>query len=259
MSFSRLVVIAVNAFREVIRDRILYLVALYGVGFVVLGALLPRVAANTQDKMLMDMGLAAIALIGLVTAILVGTGLVNKEITKRTIYVLMAKPVTSVDLVVGKHLGLTAVLGVLLAAMTVLYLGQLSLSGIAYPSGSLLLAVGYTLLELSLITAVAILFGVITSPLLAALLTLGVYLVGQLSPDLIELSELIDSPALTRLTNGLYLVLPDLSRLNWRNQAVYGLELMPEPAALAVHALYGLLYIVVMLAIASAILSRREF
>ncbi|MGF1514789.1 MAG: ABC transporter permease [Elainellaceae cyanobacterium] len=258
MSLSRLLAIAVNVFREVIRDRILYLIGLYGAALLLLATLLPKVAANTQDKILLDVGLAAIALIGLATTIFVGTGLVNKEIARRTIYVLMAKPVSPVELVVGKHLGLTAVLGVLVGAMTAIYLLQLSFSGIAYPTGSLLLSAVYTLLELSLITAVAILFSVVTSPLLANLLTLAVYLMGQLSPDLIELSKLADGPT-TRLVESLYLVLPDLSRLNWRNQAVYGPDLLPEPGVLAGHALYGLLYIAVVLAIASGIFSRREF
>ncbi len=257
MSFRRLFAIATNVFREVIRDRILYLIALYAVALFAVAALLPQVAANTQDKILLDVGLAAIAFIGLATAAFVGTGLVHKEIAKRTLYALMAKPVSAAELVVGKHLGLTAVLGVLVGAMTLVYLLTLSLGGVSYPLWGLLLAVGYTLLELSLIAAVALLFGIVTGPLLATLLTLAVYLTGQLSPDLIKLSAIALSPAITRITDALYLVLPDLSRLNWRNQAVYGN--LPDPTALAGHALYGVLYTALILAIAVALFSRREF
>ena len=250
--------IAVNVFRQAIRDRVLYLVGLYAIGLVLLGALLPQVAANTQDKILLDVGLGAIALIGLATAIFIGTNAIPTEIRQRTIYTLLAKPITAIDIVVGKHLGLSAVVGVLVGAMTVVYLLQLTLSAVTYPLASLLIAVGYTWLELSLVIAVALLVSLVTGPLLAVLITLALYLIGQLSPDLVALSQLTESPLTRRIVDGLYLVLPDLSRLNWRNQAVYGLELMPTPLSLAGHALYSLLYIVVLLAIASAVLSRRE-
>ena len=258
MSLARVLAIAANVFREVIRDRVLYLIALYALGLMLLAALLPQVAANTQDKILLDVGLGAIAILGVAAAIFIGTSVITNEITKRTIYLLMAKPVSPADLVVGKHLGLTAVLSVLVGAMTLIYLLQLTLSEISYPLGSLLFAVSYTVLELSLVAAIAILVSLITGPLLAVLITLAVYLIGQLSPDLIALSQIADSPAMGRITDALYLVLPDLSRLNWRNQAVYGTELLPDPTASAGHALYGLLYIMLLLAIASTILGRRE-
>ncbi|MGB3615115.1 MAG: ABC transporter permease [Elainellaceae cyanobacterium] len=258
MSLARVLAIAANVFREVIRDRILYLIALYALGLVLLAALLPQVAANTQDKILLDVGLGAIAIVGVTTAIVVGTTLITTEISKRTIYLLLVKPVTPADLIFGKHLGLTAVLGTVVGAMTLVYLLQLTLSGISYPWGSLLLSIGYTILELSLVVAIAILVSLLTGSLLAILMTLAVYLIGQLSPDLIALSQITDSPAMGRIVEVLYLVLPDLSRLNWRNQAVYGMDLLPDPATLAGHALYGVLYIILVLTLASAILSRRE-
>ncbi|MEO0406987.1 MAG: ABC transporter permease [Cyanobacteria bacterium P01_A01_bin.135] len=255
---SRTVAIAANLFRQAVRARVLYLVGLYALGLVAAGALLPQVAANTEDKMLLDVGLGAIALIGLAAAIFLGTSAIPTEISKRTLYVLLAKPVTPAEIVVGKHLGLSAVLGALVAAMTLIYLLQLTLSATAYHLGSLLLAAGYTWLELSLMVAVALLASLVTGPLLAVLVTLAVYLIGQLSPDLVAFSQLTDSPLTRRLMEGLYIVLPDLSRLNWRNQAVYGPELLPEPLALVGHGLYGLLYMFVLLAIASLLLSRRE-
>jgi ABC-type transport system involved in multi-copper enzyme maturation permease subunit len=219
--------------------------------------LLPQVSADTQDKILLDLGLAAINILGVIVAVFVGTGLVNKEIEKRTVLVLITKPINRIEFIVGKHLGLSGVLAVLTAAMTVIYLIVLTFSKINYPLGSILVSTLFLFLQLCLITAVALLFGVFTSSLLATLLTFGVYLVGNLSRDLVELGRLSRNPNIEKLTEGLYLVFPDLSRLDLKNEAVYGL--LPSPLTLLSNGAYGLLYIVLLLAIAILIFLWREF
>lgn len=259
MSIGRVWVIATNVFREVIRDRILYLIGFFAIVLLAIAALLPYVAVNAQDKILLDVGLAAIGITGLVTAVFVGTGLVNKEIEKRTVFVLIAKPISRSEFIVGKHLGLTAVLAVLVAAMTLIYLGILALNQVSYPLGSILLSVVYQLLELSLITAVAILFGVFTSSILATVLTFAVYLMGHFSRDLVEFGKLAENATVERVTEAAYLILPDLSRLTLRNEAVYGTDLLPPPIELLGHAAYGVVYAVLLLAIATFIFARREF
>jgi ABC-type transport system involved in multi-copper enzyme maturation permease subunit len=257
MNFYRVLVITANVFREVIRDRVLYLIALFALFLAACTRLLPEIAAATEDKMLLDVGLAAMNLLGLVIAVFVGTGLVNKEIEKRTVLVLVAKPVSRTEFIVGKHLGLSAVLAVLVAAMTVLYMAILSFSQVAYPVGSILVSSLYLFLQLSLITAVAIAFGVFTSSILATLLTFAVYLMGNFSHDLVALGKLSKNPAIESMTRNLYLVLPDLSRLDLKNQAIYGQ--LPAVDVLFSNAGYGLLYTILLLAIASLVFSQREF
>lgn len=258
MSLGRVWVIATNVFREVVRDRVLYLIGFFALLMVAATVLLPQVSVGSQGKIILDLGLAAIELLGLVIAVFVGTGLVNKEIEKRTVLVLMAKPLSRVEFIVGKHLGLTAVLAVLVAAMTAIYLAVLSLNQVEYSTPSILLAALYQILTLSLIAAVAILFGVFTSSLLATLFTFAVYLMGNFSRDLVTLGK-SQSPAIQNVIQGLYLALPDLARLNLKNQAAYGLNLMPSPAELLANAAYGLFYTVLLLTIATLIFSRREF
>ena len=150
-------------------------------------------------------------------------------------------------------------LAVLVATMTAIYLAFLYFGNIPYPLGSILLAALYLFLQLSLITSVAIVLGVFTSSVLATMLTFAVYLMGNFSQDLVQLGRVSGNRGLESLTQGLYLVLPDLSRLDLKNQAVYGLELLPNPLTLIANAGYGLLYTVLLLAIAILIFSRREF
>lgn len=259
MNLIRIGVIARNVFLEVIRDRILYLVPLYALLMVVAAVLLPEVAAGAQNKITLDLGLAGINLISVVVAVFVGTGLVNKEIEKRTVLVLIAKPINRLEFIVGKHLGLSAVLAVLIGLLTIALLVILSLARIGYPLTSVLVAVVFMFLEVVLLTAVAILFGVFTSSLLATLMTFSVYLVGHLSQDIVALGKLSENPGIQRVTNAVYLVLPDLERLNLKNEAIYGIQALPGSPELASTVFYTIIYTALLLAIAVGIFGRRQF
>lgn len=259
MSLGRIFVMAKNVFREVVRDRILYIIGFYALMLAAALRLLPEVAATTQNKIFLDFGLAVMSVLGVIVATFVGTGLVNKEIEKRTVLVLIAKPISRSEFITGKHLGLSAVLALLVTAMTAIYLAILQFWKIPYPLGSILLSALYLFFQLSLIAAAAIVLGVFTSSVLATLLTFAIYLMGHFSQDLVELGHLSHNPGLERFTQGVYLILPDLSRLDLKNQAVYGPELLPSPLTLIANAGYGLLYTILLLAIAILIFSRREF
>lgn len=254
---SRVASIAANGFREVIRDRILYFIGFFALLMVLALRILPDISVGTDEKILLDLSLGAVGLLSAIVAIFVGTGLINKEIEKRTVLVLIPKPISRAELMIGKHLGLSAVLVVLVSIMSALGLGLLSLNGITYPLGAIIISLIYLMIELSLLVAVALLFGVFTSSILATLLSFGVYLVGHFSRDLLELGKISENPAVKRFTETLYLVLPDLSRLNFRNEAVYGL--LPNTTELISNALYGILYTILLLAIATLIFSRRQF
>ena len=257
MNLIRVFTIANNGFREVIRDRILYFIGFFALLLILAQRIIPEIAAGTHEKILLDFGIGAIAILSVIVAIFVGTALINKEIEKRTLLMLIPKPISRAELILGKHLGLTAVLGVTIIIMMAIYLGMLSFSQIEYPVGALAISAVYLLLELSLIVAVAILFGVFTSSILATLLSFGVYLMGHFSEDLVELGKLSKNASIESLTTSLYLVLPNLSRLDLKNEAVYGL--LPSSTELLSHAVYGILYTALLLIISMMIFAQKEF
>jgi Cu-processing system permease protein len=257
MSLYRIWVIATNCFQEVIRDRVLYFIGFFALLLVIALRLLPEISANTQDKIFLDLGIGAITFLSAIVAIFVGTSLINKEIEKRTVLVLIPKPISRAEFIIGKHLGLSGVITVMISIMMLVYLGLLLWSGISFPLGSLLVALIYLLLQLILIIAVAITFGVFTSSILATLLSFGVYLMGNISQDIVELGKLSQNESIESFTQFFYLILPDLSRLNLQNEAVYGI--LPNAPELLSSAAYGLVYTGVLLAIAIIIFSRRQF
>ena len=256
-TLGRTMAIAANVFREVIRDQALYLIGFYALFLVIANRLLPEISAFTEKKIIFDVGLALIAVLGLIIAIFVGAGLVNKEIDQRTVFVLIAKPVSRVEFLLGKHWGLSAVLGVLVAAMTAILIALLHLTQVPYSLVSILIFAAFLFIQLSLIAAIAISFGVFTSSLLASFLTLAVYFMGQMSRDIVSLGKLTKNPQIEELTRNLYLILPDLARFDFKDQVPY--NLIPSPDILLSNAGYGLLYMILVLAIAALIFSAREF
>jgi Cu-processing system permease protein len=257
MNIFRVWAIGTNVFREVFRERVLYVAALFGVALVIAVLLLNEVSGGAEGKISLDAGLAGITLLGLTVAAFMGAGLINKEIEKKTALVLMAKPMSRSEFIVGKHLGLTSILGVLVLLMNLMLFGVMTWRGIPFSWTTLTVSGLYLVLELSLITAVALLFSVFTSSLIATVLTFAVYLMGHFSQNLVTLSQTIKTDSVKSIVKGIYLVFPDLSRLDLKNQAVYGL--LPDSGTMALNAGYGVLYIILLLAIASLIFSRREF
>ncbi|WP_096603148.1 ABC transporter permease subunit [Calothrix sp. NIES-2100] len=259
MNFSRILVMASNVFQEVIRDRILYIIGFYTLILAAAIRILPEIAASSENKIFLDFGIVLMSVIALIVAVFIGTGLVNKEIEKRTILVLIAKPISRSEFITGKYFGLSAVLAVLITIMTVIYLGFLQVAHVPHGTASILIAIVFLFLQISLINALAISFGSFTSSLLAVILTFAVYLMGNISQDLLKFGRLSRNPGIEHLTQALYLILPDLSRLDLKNHAVYGLQALPSPTAMMANAGYGLLYSSMLLAIAILIFSRREF
>jgi len=257
ISILRIWAIAANSFREVIRDRILYFIGFFALLMAFAWRLLPEIAVGTHQKIFLDLGLAAIGLLGVIVAVFVGTGLINKEIDKKTILVLIPKPLSRAEFILGKHLGLSGVLAVMLGVMLVIYLLMLLGMKVSFQALPLIVSVFYLGLELILIAAVAIAFGVFTSSILATLMTFGVYLMGHISKDLIQLGIISKNPNILAITKNIYLILPDLERLNFRNEAVYGL--LPSADVLIANALYSLVYTGLLLGISILIFSRRQF
>jgi ABC-type transport system involved in multi-copper enzyme maturation permease subunit len=257
MSLIRIWAVASNVFREIMRERIFLTIGFYAVLMLAAWQLLPAISGAAQDKILTDFGTASSSLLGVAIAIFVGTNLINKEIEKRTVFTIVTKPISSIEFILGKHLGLSAVLAILVAGMTAIYLLVLSLSQISYHLGPLLLSSLFLFLELCLIAAASLLFGVFTSSILAILLTFSLYLVGHLSEGMVKLAGVTKNPGFQQLTDNLYLILPDLSRLNLKNDAVYGV--LPPTDMLLINAGYALVYTTALLVTTTVIFSRRQF
>ena len=269
MNARTLARIAGAVFRESVRDRVLY--NLVGFALLVIGAsyLIGQLTAGQDVKIIKDLGLAAMSLFGLFIAIFIGIGLVAKEVERRSIYSLIAKPVRRSELVVGKYLGLTLTIAFNLAVMAAVWyavLGYMSwmendMAKRAWEASAtdprMLVAVYLLFVQLMLVIAIALFFSTFSSPLLSAAFAFGLYVAGHFSADLKNFDLAVGDSPVRHVTTALYYVLPNMAAFDVKNAVVHA---QPVPAGyIALTTLYGAAYIAVLLAASAWIFRRRDF
>ena len=248
-------VVAVSVFRESVRDKVLYSLVLFAVLLMAASYLIGQLTAGQDLKIIKDLGLAAIAVFGLLIAVFIGIGLVWKEVERRSIYSLLAKPIRRDQFVLGKYAGLALTLLVNVAAMTAAYYAVLAWLGGADPA--LLKAVLLIAVELQLVTALALFFSTFSSPFLSAVLTFGLWVIGSFNEDLRNFDAVVDAPAAVWLARGLYYVLPNFGAFDVKMQVVHGLTV--PWSYVAFTSAYGLVYVALLLTGGVMIFSRRDF
>lgn len=237
---------------EMLRERILYVVLLFAVVLVGSSSVLTPLAPGAQRKVVADFGLASIDLLGLLVILLSGAGLVRREIDRRSLDIILCRPVGRLEYLLGKCLGLTATLVALVGAMTLVLASTLAVSGFGW-EWRYLLAIGTSLLELFVVASLAVLFSTITSPTLAALFTLALFAAGNLSSTVVRLTQ---SETLHTIVDASRFVVPALDLFDLRAAVVHG---VPVPAAqLLAAAAYALAYALAALYAASLVFRRRE-
>ncbi len=249
-------VIALNTFKEAIRDRILYLLFFFAAVALVFSRLLAVLTVGDRVKIIKDVGLASISLFGVLMAIMVGTGLVYKEIDKKTIYTLLSKPIQRWQFLLGKFFGLVLTLFIMILAMSLIFL-VIVLLHTGRVEGLMLLAILFIFIELVLITAVAILFSCFSTPILSSIFALSFYLIGHLSWGLETLILKTQPGAARTFLRGLSAVLPDLENFNFKTEIVHGLTI--DPRFYFFSAAYGLVYTLFILTLAVMIFRKRDF
>jgi ABC-type transport system involved in multi-copper enzyme maturation permease subunit len=261
--------IALNVFRESVRDKVLYNLVAFAILMIGASYLIGELTAGQDVKIIKDLGLAATSIFGLFIAIFIGIGLVSKEVERRSIYNLLSKPVGRHQVVLGKYAGLVLTLAVNLAVMAgALYalLGAIDwIAGARIAAGletplldpALLKAVALTFVELSIVTAIALFFSTFSTPLLSAAFTFGLFVAGRFSADLRNFDQVVDSRGAQLLARAMYWVLPNLAPFDVRAQVVHGQVVTAGYVALT--SAYGLVYISALLVAATFIFSRRDF
>jgi ABC-type transport system involved in multi-copper enzyme maturation permease subunit len=254
----RVFAIARNAFREAVRDRVLYNLVVFVLLLIAGAIFLSEISAGQEAKIIVDLGLSAILLFGVFIAIFVGVGLVYKEIERRTLYAILSKPIGRGEFLLGKYLGLCLTLLVNVAIMGV----GLSLALVYVRRGwdplvvRIWPAIFLIYIELVILTGVAMLFSAFSSPALSALLAFFVFVIGHFSADLKMLAASMGTAPSRWIFAGLYYLLPNFANYNAITAAAHG-EVI-DSRAIAAGAVYGVVYVAVLLAATTLIFSRRN-
>jgi ABC-type transport system involved in multi-copper enzyme maturation permease subunit len=247
--------VATTTFRESIRNRTVLAILLLALAFIASAQVLAALSLDQRVRVIMDWGLFCVSAFGVVLAILIGVNLVHKEVRRKTLYVILSRPIHRWQYVVGKYLGLAFTLLVEVGALSVALVILLAIEGVA-PDHLLMKALYVSLVEVLLVAAVAVMFASFSTPYLSGFLTLGLFVVGRSLPVLNKLADKVDSIFAHGLLKGLFFTLPDLADFNLATRVVHGLDIPAREVAFL--SVYGMGYVLILLFVAIFSFSRRD-
>lgn len=264
-----ILLVAGAVFRESVRDRVPYSLVAFSVLLIAASYLISQMTAGQDLKIIKDLGLASMALFGLLIAVFIGIGLVAKEVERRSIFALLVKPMSREQFLLGKYLGLVLTLVANLSAMVLAYYLVLAYTDLTtaasikagWPAPAmdprLLVAVGLIVAQLMIVTAVALFFSTFSSPLLATLLTLGLWVAGHFNADLRNFGAVVESAVAAAIARGLYYLLPNLAPFDVKAEVVHGVPVAWSHVGLTLA--YAAVYITMLLVAAVLVFRRRDF
>lgn len=255
-NLTRVWVVAQNTFREAVRDKLLYNLLLFAAAMIASSIVLAKLHIGYDERIYRDVGLGAISFFGVLIAIFVGINLVYREISLKTVYSMLAKPVHRWEFLLGKYFGLIVLLLVEVAIMSGFFLGVLWFKESSVTSG-MFAAIFLIFLELGLITAVAIFFSSFTTPYLAGMFTVALWIIGHLLGDVRAFGMQQGSEGLRPVTEFLYWALPNLDRLDIKGPAAAGAVI--ESSRVWMSAAYASLYSFALLLASVVLFQRRDF
>lgn len=254
---ARIAAIAYNTFREAVRDRVLYNLIAFALLLVGASLLVEQISIGVGRLVVINLGLTAVSLFGVLIAIFIGIGLVSKEIDKRTLYSMLARPVRRWEFILGKFFGLviTLVVNTVFMALgffaAVLYQGR----GLERADGYLLVAIYFIVLQFVIVTAVALLFSSFSSPLLSAVFAFALFIIGTFAEDLRAFAAMAHGVS-SWLAIGVAHLIPNFAALNVISSVAHG---QPVAGMLIVYnTAYALLYAAAAVCGASLIFEHRN-
>ncbi len=262
---SRVLAIALNTFREAIRNKVLYVLLLFALALIASAIAFGDVSLHEDTRVIRDLGLGGIELFGVLIAIFVGVNLVYKELDKKTVFSLIPKPIRRFEFILGKFAGMVLTLAVQVAIMSALLFSLLFAKGVtATEMSPVVRAIALLFGEVVVVTALAVLFSTFTTPILSGAFTLGIAVIGHFMPELNELIAKLHGAGVRRVLAGAVRLFPDLHMFYVSGSMLDGHYVTVHAdyvdwSYVAVASAYGVGYAACALALAMLIFSRRDF
>lgn len=255
---TKIAAISLVTVREALRQKLAVNLLIFAIALVIASYTLSVLTFGEQYRVIVNIALSAMEIFGTLIAVFLGAGLVARDVERRTVYPIIAKPVSRAQYVAGRYLGLVATTTLNLLVMALVFVAVLAfyLRGFGFLRETPLLANMASLaLQFAMIGAIAVLFSSFSTATLSAIFTLSLVVAGHLVSDLLRYWGMQGSVA-AWVGKALYVVVPNLEALNWKEAMVYKDAL---PAAVVAPALaYGVLYAAGVLLVAAAIFTRRD-
>lgn len=265
---NRVFSVARNTFIEAIRDKVLYSLVVFAILMILSSLIIAAISGEQYNKIVKDLGLTAISIIGIMLSVFLGMGLVYKEIEKKTVYNIFSKPIKRYEFILGKYLGLAFTLLLITVGMAIILFllvlyTELRYQGLIefYYGGQhfteFFNAIYFQYLEFLIIIGIALIFSSFTSPILSVLFTFLLFAIGRFSGDIRLFAEEIKNPVSAVFAEVVYTVIPNLEKFNIRSEAVYGGSLNGE--LIIYTTVYAIIYTIALLLLSMVIFEKKEF
>jgi ABC-type transport system involved in multi-copper enzyme maturation permease subunit len=248
--------IAWQTLTEARRNKVFYSIFLFALVVILNSFLFTEVTITTMDRVLKDTGIAAINIFALALTIFTGVGVINREIDRRSIYTVVSKPIARYEFIVGKYLGLLAIM---LATCGAMFIGLLIvLAGYGTPiHNSAFVSFFGIFLEVLVLGAFAVLCSSFTSAFVSAFLCIAVFISGHLSSELRFFANKSDDAVVKAFGNAIYYGIPNLERFNYKYHITYDVSVAPQIIAGA--ALHAGLWVTIFIVLSVVVFSNRDF
>ena len=254
---TNILAIAKNTFRETARDRILLSAFFVIIAMILFTLFIASISLEQSTRMIIDFSTTAIYALQIFVAIFIGSMLIYKEIERKTFYLLLPKPVTRNEIIIGKCLGLTATTVLVTLLSTFVLFMILASKGEGLFFYPIVLSLFFSTLEAILLILISILFSGITSPIMAAVSTIAIFFIGHAEGVFRYIFMTTKVPALRITMESIYYVLPNLEKFNIRNDIIH--MTTPSPSMILVVILYALSYAILLLVITQLAFKKKDF
>ncbi|MEQ1664177.1 MAG: ABC transporter permease [Bdellovibrionales bacterium] len=248
-------IVSQNTFREIMRDRILYGILIFAFFLIVLSLAVGQLSYAEQTRITINFGYTAIHLCSVILSIFVGSTLVAREIDKKTILTLLARPISRTQFIIGKYLGLLHVIAVSIVLISLILVSILLFLNVELDV-SLLVGLYGVYMEAAILLAITMLFGCFSTPMLSVAFAIGTFLIGHWHESLKYFSEKSQSEVFIWIAKIIRICTPDLEYFNWRSLYIYSDPILW--VEVYAYTAYGLAWCIFLVTIAALILWRRD-
>jgi ABC-type transport system involved in multi-copper enzyme maturation permease subunit len=252
----RIWAVAENTLEEGLRQKVLLILVVFSIILLIASFFMTPFALGESRKLISDFGLGIASLLGVLTVIIIGSALIYKDIERRTIYTIVARPVRRLEIVIGKFLGLVILIAFLQLGMAVIQQIIIVVNE-GKPTLALLANIPFELLEIMVLSGILLLFSSFSTPALSSIGAVIIFVIGHAAPDIKLFAEQTAAGFLKYLTLLVYYLLPNLENFNYRLELVHKLPLHADQIIFSIC--YGLIYTVFVLYVTTLVFERREF
>jgi len=248
--------IALNTFKEIVRNKFLYMILFFAFAFIVFSISLWKLTIWDDNKIIVDFWLAMIEIFWIIWVLFVWSQLLFKEIEWKTIFLILSKPIKRYEFILWKFLGFSATIFLIILFQSLLFLLILFLKDIEITK-IIIFSLFFTYLKLEILLVLVFFFSSFMSNIMTILISLMVYLVGHSFSLLIDMALRLKSQVLLKTMEALNVLFPPLEALNIKNY-IWSPKYITN-LFLVQNTIYSIIFIIILLYFTVLIFSRKEF